>query len=75
MIKENMTIKESLRNAKICIPDKDGNLYSWFGGASVTIIDPDTGQNIDYFSVSPWFAARPSIVTVIQYIKERIRRG
>jgi len=75
MIKENMTIKESLRNARICIPDKEGNLYCWNGGASVTVIDPDTGLDINYFSVSPWFAARPSMVTVIQYIKERIRRG
>lgn len=70
MVKEN--IKETLKKAKICIPDGNGNLNCWFGGASVSVIDPDTGQEIDYFSVSPWFAATPSLNNVVQYIKRRI---
>lgn len=72
MVKES--IKDALRKAKICIPDKEGNLHCWFGGASVTVIDPDIGQDIDYFSVSPWFVSKPSLTNVIRYINDRIRR-
>ena len=72
MIKES-TLKEILRSAKVCLPDKKGNLYCWFGEGSVTIIDPDTGDDVDYFSVSPWFAAKPSLNQVITFIQRKIK--
>ncbi len=74
-IKESNLLKDILKKAKICIPDHNGNLHVWFGGVGVTIIDPDTGQDIDYFFVSPWSAAKPSLNNVIKYIRNRINNN
>jgi len=73
MIKETSNLKEILKNAKVCVPDNEGNLYCWFGEGSVTAIDPETGDDVDYFSVSPWFTAKPSMNNVISYILRRIK--
>jgi hypothetical protein len=72
MISE-ISIKEMLKKAKVCVPDKSGNLWVWFGEGSVTVIDPESCEDVDYFSVSPWFAAKPSMNQVYTYIKRRMK--
>jgi len=66
------SIKEILRSAKVCIPDKEGNLHCWFGEGTVTVIDPESCTGIDFFSISPSFTAKPSLNKVITYIKRKI---
>jgi hypothetical protein len=72
MIKE-ITLKEILKNAKVCVPDQEGNLYCWFGDNSITIIDPDTGDDVHHFTVSPWIAGKPSLNQVVTFIQRRIK--